>query len=293
MKDARLRTIATSTSLTLLLGAASLAPATAATSEAITIPGDGYDIAGVFVAPDGDGAAPAVLMLHGYASSADEVGGMYASAPEALAAQGVGSLRIDFAGMGASEASTLDYDWDSMTADAATSLDWLLAQEGVDPERVGVLGFSNGAMIGSYLVGTDERPAAFASWSGAIYDGEANAAYLEPSLAACEATGEGQVEQDLGWRLIDHSCEYFSSMLGGTALTEFASFDGPLLLLAGSADEAVDPAVSEHAATASASEDVTFTVIDGADHIFNVLTDDQTMSQAVIATTADWFAEKL
>jgi dienelactone hydrolase len=293
MKDARLRTIATSTSLALLLGAASLAPATAATSEAVTIPGDGYDIAGVFVAPDGDGAVPAVLMLHGYASSADEVGGMYASAAEALAAQGVGSLRIDFAGMGASEASTLDYDWDSMTADAATSLDWLLAQEGVDPERVGVLGFSNGAMIGSYLVGTDERPAAFASWSGAIYDGEANVANLEPSLAACEATGEGQVEQDLGWRLIDHSCEYFSSMLGGTALTEFASYDGPLLLLAGSADEAVDPAVSEHAATASASEDVTFTVIDGADHIFNVLTDDQTMAQDVIATTADWFAEKL
>ncbi|MEX1334822.1 MAG: alpha/beta fold hydrolase [Candidatus Limnocylindrales bacterium] len=293
MKDARLRTIAAGTSLALVLGAATIAPAAAASSEPVAIPGDGYDIAGVFVTPDGDGAAPAVLMLHGYASSADEVGGMYAWAAEALAERGVGSLRIDFAGMGASEASTLDYDWDSMTGDASTALDWLVEQDGVDPERVGVLGFSNGAMIGSYLVGTDERPAAFASWSGAIYDGDANAMFLEPSLAACEEAGEGQIELDLGWRLIDHSCDYFSSMLGGTALTEFASFDGPLLLLAGSADESVDPAVSENAVTASASTDVTHTVIEGADHIFNVLTEDQAMAEEVVRITADWFAEKL
>lgn len=293
MIETRTRTLTAGVSLALLLGAVGFAPAAGATSEEVAIPGDGYDIHGVFVTPDGEGPAPAVLMLHGYASSADEVGNMYASEAEALAAQGVGSLRIDFAGMGASEATTLDYDWDSQTGDAAAALDWLVSQEGVDPERVGVLGFSNGAMIGSYLVGTDERPAAFASWSGAIYDGDASAPFLEPSLAACEETGEGQIELDLGWRLIDHSCEYFSSMMGGTALTEFASFDGPLLLIAGSADEAVDPAVSENAATASASEDVTHTVIEGADHIFNVLTEDQALAQEVISTTADWFAAKL
>ena len=149
MIHTRTRTLAAGASLALLVGAVGFAPASAATSEQVAIPSDGYDIAGTLVMPDGEAAAPAVLMLHGYASSADEVGGMYARAAEALAAEGVGSLRIDFAGMGASEASTLDYDWDSQTGDAAASLDWLLAQDGVDPERVGVLGFSNGGMIGS------------------------------------------------------------------------------------------------------------------------------------------------
>lgn len=293
MIDTRSRTLAAGASLALLAGAVGFAPAAAATSETVAIPSDGYDIAGTLVMPDGDGPAPAVLMLHGYASSADEVGGMYARAADALAAEGVGSLRIDFAGMGASEASTLDYDWDSQTGDAAASLDWLLAQDGVDPERVGVLGFSNGGMIGSYLVGTDERPAAFASWSGAIYNGAENAMFLVPSLEQCEAAGEGQMELDLGWRLITHSCEYFASMMNATALDEFVSFDGPVLLITGSEDESVDPAVSENAAAMSASEDVTLTMIDGADHIYNVLTEDQAMADEVIDMTADWFAQKL
>lgn len=293
MIETRTRTLAAGASLALLVGAVGFAPAAAATSETVSIPSDGYDIAGTLVMPDGEGPAPVVLMLHGYASSADEVGGMYARAADALAAEGVGSLRIDFAGMGASEASTLDYDWDSQTGDASASLDWLLAQDGVDPERVGVLGFSNGGMIGSYLVGTDERPAAFASWSGAIYNGAENAMFLVPSLEQCEAAGEDQMELDLGWRLITHSCEYFESMMDATALDEFVSFDGPVLLITGSEDESVDPVVSENAAAMSASEDVTLTMIDGADHIYNVLTEDQAMADEVIAMTADWFAQKL
>lgn len=297
MIETRARTLVAGASLALLVGAVGFAPVAAqdaaATSEPVSISGETYDIPGTFVMPEAEDPVPAVLMLHGYASSADEVGGMYASEAEALADRGVASLRIDFAGMGASQAGTTEYDWDSQTADAAAALDWLVAQTGVDPERVGVLGFSNGAMIGSYLVGTDERPAAFASWSGAIYDGSTTAPFLEPSLAECEATGEGQIELDLGWRTIVHSCDYFSSMMGGTALTEFTSFAGPLLLIAGSADESVDPAVSENAATASASEDVTHTVIEGADHIYNVLTEDQAMAEEVITTTADWFASKL
>lgn len=141
-------------------------------------------------------------------------------------------------------------------------------QEVVDPERVGVLGFSIGAMIGSYLVGTDERPAAFASWSGAIYDGEAQPPVLAPSLEACEATGEGQLKLDLGWRTIVLGCHYFSSQMSGTALTEFADFAGPLLLIAGWAETVVDPEVSLNTSTASASEDVTLDVIDGGDHTF-------------------------
>ena len=43
----------------------------------------------------------------------------------------------------------------------------------------------------------------------------------------------------------------------------------------------------------SASEDVTLQVIEGADHIYNVLTDDQALAEQAIGMTADWYAEKL
>jgi dipeptidyl aminopeptidase/acylaminoacyl peptidase len=281
----------------LLLGALGAAPALAqgemgAGEAVVSIPSDGRDIPGVLTLPaDAEVAVPAVLMLHGYGSSADEVGDMYGRLAEALSAQGVGSLRIDFAGMGASEASTLDYHYGSQTTDASAALDWLLSQEAVDPARVGVQGFSNGSFIGSHLVGTDDRPVAFGSWSGAIYDGDP--ATYEASIAECEATGEGHIDLDLGWRTLDHSCEYFSSMATATPLADFAAYAAPLLLIAGSDDVVVPSSVSENAATASASEDVTLTVLDGADHIYHVLGEDQALAEEAISITADWFAEKL
>jgi dienelactone hydrolase len=297
MITTRSRSVAAGATLALLAGAIGFAPALAqnemaASEAAVSIPSDGRDIPGVLaLPPEAEGPVPAVLMLHGYGSSADEVGDMYGRLAESLAAQGVGSLRIDFAGMGASEASTLDYDYGSQTTDASTALDWLLGQEAIDPARVGVQGFSNGSFIGSHLVGTDSRPVAFGSWSGAIYDGDP-AAY-EASLAECEAAGEDHLELDLGWRTLDHSCGYFSSMATATPLADFAGFAGPLLLVAGSDDVVVPPSVSENAATASGSEDVTLKIIDGADHIYHVLTEDQALADEAISSTADWFTEKL
>jgi dienelactone hydrolase len=271
--------------------AASAADEMAATETAVSIPSGGHDIVGTLALPaDAEGPVPAVLMLHGYGSSADEVGDMYGRLAEALAAQGVGSLRIDFAGMGASTASTLEYTYDSMIGDASTALDWLTAQEAVDPARIGVQGFSLGSLIGAHLVGTDPRPIAFGSWSGAIEDGDPTAS---PEAAECEASGEGHIVVDLGFRTLDHSCEYFSSMAASTALADFAPFAGALLLVAGSDDTTVDPSVSENAATASASEDVTLEIIEGADHIYHVLTEDQTLADQAVSLTADWYAEKL
>jgi dienelactone hydrolase len=263
-----------------------------ATESLVTIPSEGYDIVGTLALPtDATGPVPAVLMLHGYGSSADEVGDMYGRLADALAAVGIGSLRIDFAGMGASPGSTLDLTYDTMIGDASKALDWLSAQESVDAARIGVQGFSLGSLIGAHLVGTDSRPMAFASWSGAIVDGGPTAG---PEAAAeCEATGEGHIEVDLGFRTIDHSCEFFTSMAASTALTDFAPFAGALLLVAGSDDTVVDPSVSENASTTSASEDVTLEIIEGADHIYHVLTEDQTLAEEAIALTADWFAEKL
>jgi hypothetical protein len=55
----------------------------------------------------------------------------------------------------------------------------------------------------------------------------------------------------------------------------------------------VPPSVSENAATASASEDVTLEMIEGADHIYHVLGEDQALADEVISTTADWYAAEL
>jgi hypothetical protein len=38
---------------------------------------------------------------------------------------------------------------------------------------------------------------------------------------------------------------------------------------------------------------VTLEILEGADHIYHVLTEDQTLADKAISMTADWFVEKL
>ncbi len=109
----------------------------------------------------------------------------------------------------------------------------------VDGERVGVQGFSLGSMVAAHLVGTDPRAAAFGSWSGAIYNGD-EGGYVA-SIEQCESTGEGHLELDLGWRTLDLSCEFFTSMAASTSLDDFAAYAKPLLLIAGTDDTSVVP----------------------------------------------------
>ncbi len=182
----------------------------AAVETTVSIPSHDRDIPGVLALPaDAESPVPAVLMLHGYGSSADDVGDMYGRLAESLAAEGIGSLRIDFAGMGASTASQLDYDYETQTTDAMIALDWLLGRTSVDPERVGVQSFSNGSFIGAHWVGTDDGRSRSAP--GRAPSTTADPESYQASLAECEATGEGHIVVDLGFRTLDHSREYSSS----------------------------------------------------------------------------------
>ena len=57
-------------------------------------------IVGIVAQPDGVSNAPAVLMLHGFASHKDEVGDLYKRLAVRLAKRGMGSLAHRFSGVG-------------------------------------------------------------------------------------------------------------------------------------------------------------------------------------------------
>jgi len=227
-------------------------------------------------------------MLHGSWSSKNEVGNMYLRMARALAAQGYASLRIDFEGSGDSKRSYRDLTYQGSLADAHAAFEWLVARSGITASRIGVLGFSRGAFIGASLVGTEPRAAAFASWSGALYNGIAD----EASLAKSEDNG-GHLVMDLGWTTIDVGSAYFRSMARARPLDDFAAFSRPLLLVDGTDDDVVDPMVSRKAVSLVKSDDVTLRILPGADHIYRVLDSDQSLANACIKLSAEWFAAKL
>jgi uncharacterized protein len=253
-----------------------------------------HAVPGTYVYPKAGGAArqhPAVLLLHGFGSTGDEVGNMYVHVAQQLALRGYASLRIDFAGSGANPQPFTANTFDGMVADSVAALDWLIAQPNTDDGRIGVLGFSLGGKLAATVAGTDTRIKAMASWSGGLENGIGSLAFLETYYP--EAQANGHVVVDLGWRTVDLSVAWFETMKASTSLDQLADFAGPLLLVAGELDTVVHPDVSRHAAGASGSFDVTLRIIPGADHIYNVLTPDQTLANEVIQLTADWFATKL
>ena len=71
----------------------------------------------------------------------------------------------------------------------------------------------------------------------------------------------------------------------------FKKYTGPVLAVAGAADEIVPCSHTKEIMAESTNEQSKMLILPGADHIFNVLTEDKAISEHVLDVTADWFAE--
>lgn len=253
----------------------------------VWIPAGDHRVPGTLALPDASPgrSVPAVLLLHGDLSSRDENGDMFARLAAALAARGIASLRIDFAGTGDSEEPDLSLDYPNMVFDATSSLDYLRQVTGVDPAEVGILGLSRGGGIGATVTGTVPGVAAFVSWSGAVYDG-----YDEDPDGHDEAREDGYVPVDLGDRVFRLGLNWFDTIEQSHPLQDVSGYTGPVLAVVGSDDDVVDPEVSTVFLQTVASTDTTLHVVEGADHGF---TADEAYGDEAIRVTTDWLVSRL
>lgn len=100
---------------------------------------DDATIAGWYI-PSRNGAA--VILLHGYDATRLSV------LPQALmlAEAGYGTLLIDMRGHGQSSPVVRSMGWADV-ADVATAVTWLQTRDDVDPDRIGIYGFSIGGQV--------------------------------------------------------------------------------------------------------------------------------------------------
>lgn len=244
-------------------------------------------VVGTLSLPDADSPVPAVLMLHGFASSRDEVGGMYARLAAALAERGIASLRIDFRGWGESGGNMVDSTVSGMVEDAGLAYDYLSGLEAVDPERIGVIGFSLGGGIAVFTAG--ENPDGYKSMALWSTFGNLRDVFLE-SLGQDNfdtAASAGEVTIDLGWRMVTLGSGFFSGLEDYDYQTAFPSYEGAMMVVAGTEDGSAD-FLDWYRENARGELRASY-LVEGADHIYNVLTDDQTLADAVIDATAAWF----
>lgn len=234
---------------------------------------------------------PAVLMLHGFGSSRDEVGHLYTRAAEALAARGIASLRIDFRGFGKSDGDTGATTVDSQLDDARVGLAYLSKVKGIDSARVGVLGFSLGGAIGSFLAADEpEKIKSLVTWSS-VGDLKADFTASLGQKAFDRAREEGIVGLDLGWRTIALKQAFFDSLDSRKVEDAIARYPGAYLAIAGQKDFSA-AYLEKFAGLSKASQKLTYLVPNG-DHMFGVLGDDQNMAIDVIFKTTEWFGKTL
>jgi hypothetical protein len=277
-----------------LLGAVLIAAALparpgAAAETALALAGG---IAATLNLPEGAAQpAPAVLMLHGFGSAKDEVGGMFARAAAALAERGIASLRIDFRGFGKSDGDTGAATLDGMLADARVALDALRAMEGIDPARLGLLGFSLGGGV-AMLLAAEEKGGlrSLVTWSS-VGDPDADFRALLGDATFARARAEGIVGLDLGWRTMALKAGFFDSLAGRDLKAAVAAYPVAFLAVVGDQDSLA--AYGEGFLAAAGGSDKALAVIPGGDHIFHVLGPDQGLADDVIRRTAERFAATL
>lgn len=135
----------------------------------------GKPVPGLFLRPRAEGVYPCALLLHGLTSDKD---GMTLLFGRALAARGVASLALDADRHGERKEAGNPPGFQDVgdivrggVREYRTALDYLKTRKDVDSGRIGLFGYSMGAIMGSILAGVDPRVKASVLCVGGDFSG--------------------------------------------------------------------------------------------------------------------------
>ncbi len=247
----------------------------------------GQHLNGVLHSPaDSDALCPAVALFHGFTGTKVEPHRIFVKTARELAALGFYALRFDFRGSGDSEGDFSEMTIGGEISDAIKSIDVLTAMQGVDPGRIGILGLSMGGCVAACVSGQDTRVKSTVLWAPLSDDPPDR---REEILARSKHTPTPEEIAQSNANVVGKA--FYEELPNISPSRTIQQFTGPLLVIHGSADQAVPVSHGRRYYELMQGRDALteLEVIDGADHTFNTVGWEQT----VIAKSVEWFRKTL
>jgi dienelactone hydrolase len=242
---------------------------------------------------------PLVVMAHGHGGSRHEAGG-FRRVAEALAKNGVASIRVDFPGCGDSTESFTANNLSNMLLDLQAAREFAASRPDIDNARAGILGYSMGGRLAALLAEANPEYTVMVTWAPSVADGNRREvaslggpeAYRSLKQTAQET---GMAEYTTRWgTTLQLGPRWFTDLEESSPLQSLGNYRGALLVLYGDRDDVVPPSTAEAAiAVATSSKEVARHVVAGAEHGLGFYTNRPAIAAEVVDTTVAFLSQRL
>ncbi len=235
---------------------------------------------------------PGVLFCHGFTGNRIETRRLFVLLSRQLAQAGIASLRFDYRGSGESSGNFEAFTVREYIADAMQALQWLQKNAKIDRKRIGVLGFSLGGCVASYLAGkVPKELKAIVLWAPVASGKAVFEQIYHKRLTQHQYTLESRKPFVIDLEGFPVSSKFLRNLARLSPVYQLMQVNCPVLICQGSTDDIVPVSQAEEYfhSLKRWHKQVQLYVINGATHSFNSLLH----IKELLDKTTDWFRQHL
>lgn len=256
--------------------------------KAIELVSQGLTLRGMLHMPDNaSGKVPAAIIFHGFTGNKMEPHFIFVKLSRMLEKKGIASVRFDFGGSGESDGDFIDMTLSGEIRDAHNILDYVKKLDGVDPDRIGIVGLSMGGAVASVLAGErKDEIKTLCLWAPAGTMGELIKKQIDELGHEMfnKIRRAGYMERG-GFRV---GIGFYEDVVKLDIFGKAKEFDKDVLIIHGEKDQTVPVVVSEKYLEYYGDR-ATLKIIKDADHTFN----NSAWEKEAINLTADYLEKEL
>ena len=274
----------------------------------VTFENEGMILVCSLTIPRAQQLCPIVITLNGFAGDRNDwvINGTdepyFKRVARLLAEHGFASLRVDFRGSGESDGQYQMTTFSTQVSDIHAAVDYICynLRHQVNTKAIGILGLSQGGLVGALVASKDRRVSSLALWSPVASPDKCYGGLLtDEGLKRGLALPDGGYDmfglyingEYLNWD-IPLGKGFFQDLFNVDPVAEIRKFKGPMMVIVGQNDPIIWPQPTNGKLYLKYHEGNEKLVVLDADHDFNSWEGPEKIDDAIYWSTA-WFIKTL